>query len=343
MCQTDLTSNLTFVVRDFIIETTYRKLRMITIINGDMIEQESLIKDDSIDLILTDPPYNISENGAKPVWINKETGKDKNSIHSQKFSESFSENWDAITHDEFLSQMDQWANIWFNKLKKGGSFAVFISDQYISYLWKIMENAGFEPKRIWTWKKPAAVPFNRSVNPVSGCEYILWGIKPGGKRTFNSDTSLNSRIDKFSMADKISSIIYKHTREDLGVKTLETIFEEALTEAKEVYASRKTTGDIIHAVVPNTITYSGGLGNRIHPTEKPVVVLEYFIELLSNKGDIVLDTFAGSGSCGVACNTLDRNCVLIERDKKMFTSMEERLFPENLQLFNINSEIISQH
>jgi DNA modification methylase len=108
-----------------------------------------------------------------------------------------------------------------------------------------------------------------------------------------------------------------------------------------MYSSRKITGNIIHSVVPNTITYSGGLGNRIHPTEKPTVILEYFIELLSNKGDTVLDTFAGSGSCGSACNTLDRNCVLIERDKQMFTLMEERLFPKSLKLFDINLEIES--
>jgi site-specific DNA-methyltransferase (adenine-specific) len=79
-------------------------------------------------------------------------------------------------------------------------------------------------------------------------------------------------------------------------------------------------------VIPNTITYSGGLGkNKIHPTQKPTEILEYFIELLSRPGDLVLDTFAGSGATGVACHNLGRECVLIERDTKMFGKMQARI------------------
>ena len=78
-------------------------------------------------------------------------------------------------------------------------------------------------------------------------------------------------------------------------------------------------------MVPNTITYSGGLGKgKIHPTQKPTEILEYFIELLSNQGDLVLDTFAGSGSTGIAAKNTGRDCVLVERDTKMFAKMSER-------------------
>ena len=89
---------------------------------------------------------------------------------------------------------------------------------------------------------------------------------------------------------------------------------------------KRTTEGLVQCVIPNTITYSGGLGrNKIHPTQKPTEVLEYFIELLSNEGDTVLDTFAGSGSTGVSCNKLKRNCILIERDTVMFGKMQERI------------------
>ena len=285
---------------------------MTTLIQGDCLEVADQIKDDSIDLLLTDPPYNISEGGAKPVWIDQETGENKSTIHSQKFSENFDQDWDSVSHEDFLKQLQDWSNLWFKKVRKGGSFAVFISDQYVSYLWKAMEAAGFEPKRVWTWKKPAAVPFNRQVNPVSACEYILWGIKPKGPRTFNSDCELNS-------------IVYKAVKDGLGKKTMDAIFAEAQAEAEAMIASRKTTGTIVHAVVPNTITYSGGLGKgKIHPTQKPTEILEYFIELLSNQGDLVLDTFAGSGSTGIAAKNTGRDCVLVERDTKMFAKMSER-------------------
>jgi len=58
--------------------------------------------------------------------------------------------------------------------------------------------------------------------------------------------------------------------------------------------------------------------------------LEYFIELLSNPGDTVLDTFAGSGSTGKACEKLGRNCVLIERDPAMYEKMAARFSAANL-------------
>jgi DNA modification methylase len=90
-------------------------------------------------------------------------------------------------------------------------------------------------------------------------------------------------------------------------------------------ASRNRKQGLIECVIPNTITYSGGLGkNKIHPTQKPTEILEYFIELLSNPGDLVLDTFAGSGSTGIACQSRNRNAILIERDPAMFAKMDAR-------------------
>lgn len=299
---------------------------MITTIHGDMLEQDALIKDNSIDLLLTDPPYNISGGGAKPVWIDKETGKNKTNIHNQRFSETFEENWDDVEHEKFLEQITEWSKFWFKKVRKGGSFAIFISDQYVSYLWKIMESVGFEPKRVWTWKKPAAVPFNRKVNPVSACEYVLFGIKPKGSRTFNADCKKGSIVERYAAADKVSSIVYKMIKDADNLDNLDKIFEDAKKEAERMLRDRKQIGDVVECVIPNTITYSGGLGrNKIHPTQKPTEILEYFIELLSKPGDTVLDTFAGSGSTGIACNSLNRNCILIEQDKAMFDKMKIRV------------------
>ena len=304
---------------------------MTTLIHGDCTEIADQIKDASVDFLLTDPPYNISEDGAQPVWIDKETGKNKTNIHNQKFSESFEQNWDEVEHSVFLNQIDDWAKLWFKKVRKGGAFAIFISDQYVSYLWTAMENAGFEPKRVWTWKKPAAVPFNRQVNPVSACEYVLFGIKPGGKRTFNANSKEGSIVERYAAADKVSSIVYKMLKDNKGTQDIDTVFEEAKKEAKRMLNDRKKTEDgLVQCVIPNTITYSGGLGkNKIHPTQKPVEILEYFIELCTNPGDLVLDTFAGSGSTGVAAKNTGRDCILVERDANMFAKMSKRFIDKS--------------
>jgi len=56
--------------------------------------------------------------------------------------------------------------------------------------------------------------------------------------------------------------------------------------------------------------------NKIHPTQKPIEYLLGLIELCTNEGDIVLDTFFGSGQTGRACQMLNRNFIGIEREEK---------------------------
>lgn len=59
--------------------------------------------------------------------------------------------------------------------------------------------------------------------------------------------------------------------------------------------------------------------NTLHPTEKPVPLLEYLIKTYTNKGDVVLDNCMGSGSTGEAAINLDRQFIGIEQELKFFT------------------------
>ena len=56
----------------------------------------------------------------------------------------------------------------------------------------------------------------------------------------------------------------------------------------------------------------------LHPTQKPVALLEYLIKTYSNEGDVVLDFTAGSFSTGVACINLNRKFIGVETDEKYF-------------------------
>lgn len=64
---------------------------------------------------------------------------------------------------------------------------------------------------------------------------------------------------------------------------------------------------------------------KVHPTQKPVALLEYLIKTYSNEGDLVLDNCMGSGSTGVACVNLNRKFIGIEKEKKYFEIAENRL------------------
>ena len=64
---------------------------------------------------------------------------------------------------------------------------------------------------------------------------------------------------------------------------------------------------------------------RVHPTQKPVTLLEYLIKTYSNENDVVLDFTMGSGSTGVASQNLNRNFIGIELDKEYFNIAKERI------------------
>jgi len=64
---------------------------------------------------------------------------------------------------------------------------------------------------------------------------------------------------------------------------------------------------------------------KLHPTQKPVALMEYLIKTYTNEDDIVLDFTMGSGTTGVACKNLRRNFIGIEMDDKYFKIAQERI------------------
>lgn len=58
--------------------------------------------------------------------------------------------------------------------------------------------------------------------------------------------------------------------------------------------------------------------SSLHPTQKPIAMLEYFIKTYTNEGDVVLDSCMGSGSTGIACKNTNRKFIGIEMDKNYF-------------------------
>ena len=68
------------------------------------------------------------------------------------------------------------------------------------------------------------------------------------------------------------------------------------------------------------------LGQYLHPTQKPIELIEYLIKTFSNEGDTILDFTMGSGTTGVACINLNRNFIGIEKDPKYFEIAKDRIY-----------------
>jgi DNA modification methylase len=144
----------------------------ITLLHGDFTEKVKEVADESIDLILTDPPYNIA------------SGRTMDYEGRSAVSYDFGE-WDKIERDNFLRSLDSWAKEWFRIAKPSASIYVFMSDRYFSHARDSLEKAGWQIKNpvVWCKTNPGTTPV--SSDRKSAWELILFAVKESGKHTFH--------------------------------------------------------------------------------------------------------------------------------------------------------------
>jgi site-specific DNA-methyltransferase (adenine-specific)/modification methylase len=140
---------------------------------GDFYEQVKNVPDGSIDLIITDPPFNIA--------TDREFNLEGRNNRSQDFGEW--DKHDALT--EFRSLFFTWATEWKRILRDQGSGYVFCSYRYVSYLHDVLMEAGLNVKGMITWYKTNPGPQIEHVTFRNSCEHIIFFIKGKSGHTFN--------------------------------------------------------------------------------------------------------------------------------------------------------------
>jgi len=126
--------------------------------------------------------------------------------------------------------------------------------------------------------------------------------------------------------------------EDICVFSLRqpTYNPQGLREIYPTIRSRSNKGGIYgeQAGKPSVARFSGYPSNiiemksqngELHPTQKPVALMEYLIRTYTNEGETVLDFTMGSGTTGVACANTGRNFIGIERDQTYFKIAQDRI------------------
>jgi DNA modification methylase len=135
------------------------------IYNMDCLEGMKYIPDNSIDLILTDPPYMISQKNKR---INR-----KNMDIQLDFGE-----WDHFENEQEYEEFTRkWMTLAYSKLKDGGWFMVFFDKNKICMIEKIAKELGMTSKTIFVWAKTNPTPHFRRMNFVSATEFIWMGTK----------------------------------------------------------------------------------------------------------------------------------------------------------------------
>ncbi|MBE9194237.1 hypothetical protein IQ219_02595 [Synechocystis sp. LEGE 06083] len=144
----------------------------ITLIQGDFVEKVKEVADESVDLILTDPPYNIATERVMDY--------EGRSAVSYDFGE-----WDKVEKSNFLQSLEVWAKEWYRIAKPSASIYVFMSDRYFSHARDALEKVG------WQIKNPVAFcKTNPGTSPVksdrkSAFELVLFAVKKSGIHTFH--------------------------------------------------------------------------------------------------------------------------------------------------------------
>lgn len=82
---------------------------------------------------------------------------------------------------------------------------------------------------------------------------------------------------------------------------------------------------VLYKNYPTQVINFSSVGNTIHPTQKPVALLEYLIKTYTNEGETVLDNCMGSGSTGVACMNTGRRFIGMELETKYFEIAKQRI------------------
>ena len=169
----------------------------ITITQGDCLELFDGIADGSVDAIITDPPFGISQDKRE---IDRSNASSPSMRRDSSVRLDFGE-WDKFASRElFVDFTRKWMYHAARKLKDGGSFVSFFDQANISLLNWIGEECGIVTRTMFTWHKTNPVPSMQQCNYLSSCEWVFIGSK-GKDWTFNF-TKQNAMHNFFETANK---------------------------------------------------------------------------------------------------------------------------------------------
>ena len=297
---------------------------MIQLMLGDCLERMKEIPDGSVDMILTDPPY-----GTVKGMVLKGQTKDTTK-------------WDTtISREEMLSECNR-------VLRTNGCLVLFSQDPYTYELVaNAHNNVPFSYRLTWL-KDHFASPLSANKAPVNYTEDICVFFKkydqlnqhPLRGYVFTLFDFIGKNKKQLFAEMKHQGVCHfmRYETMQFGLCTEKTYNElismysigeqewfkpySYLTEVNRKFSRKfNLQGKKFKS---NVLSYKKDY-QGLHPTQKPVLLLEDLIKTYTNEGDQVLDFTMGSGSTGVACKSLGRKFIGIEMDEAYFKIAKERI------------------
>lgn len=228
------------------------------LILGDSNIELKNIPDESVDALITDPPYGTNDNYGK-------------SIKRGNFHTDFNViKWDTALPLEYLSEC-------YRIMKNDTWGVVFTDKKEITNVWNYLESIGFSPRNTFYWIKPNKAPTMRK----------------------NFKSSVETAI----------------------------IFTKGRTNIKWRGNGNQNNYEILPFVL--------GKESVNHPTQKPIKLMNRFVELFTDVGDVIIDPFMGSGTTGISCVRNGRDFIGIELNTEYFELSKKRIYNE-IDIYNKN-------
>lgn len=240
------------------------------IFNDDVLNGIDKIPDETIDLVVTDPPY----------CLGKDYGNDS----------------DKLEPEEYLLWSEKWINAVIPKLKKNGSFYIFLTWRYSPEIFSFLKKKMVMMNEIiWDRKVPSMGGSTRSFSSVH--DTIGFFVKSKGYY-FNID-DIRIPYDEETKKKRTRSIF-------IGKKWLEMGYNP-----KDVWSVSR-----LHKLDSE---------RQNHPTQKPLEIIERIIKASCPAGGVVFDPFMGSGTTALAAYHLKRKYVGFEINTEYCKMIEKRL------------------
>ena len=264
----------------------------VNLFRGDCLIEMKSIEELSVDLILCDLPYGTT---------------DRSGIENKKGDNRLLK-WDTVI------PLDELWLEYKRILKPKGAVVITADQPFTSKL--IMSNIEWF-KYEWIWKKKKTTGFLlANYRPMKQTEDVVVFSSAGaaaasrhnGNMTYNPQGLIEKKVKKKNDPKRLGMFLHNPKFMGEGNKLLhETEYEQKYTN------------------YPSEIIEFGLDKGNVHPTQKPVALMEYLIKTYSNENEIVLDNCMGSGTTGVACVNTNRKFIGIEKDEKYFNIAKDRI------------------
>jgi len=277
---------------------------MIQLIKGDCLIEMQNIPDKSIDAIITDPPYGTTackwDSVIPFTWHIKE--KNKILYLADALIAGFS--FDYFNENKKAGMWEQLNRI----IKPNGAIVLFGSEPFSSAL-RMSNIKNYKYDIIWEKDKASNIlNSNRQILKIHENISIFY------KKQCNYNPQ-KIKLDK----------PYKHKNRNVKSDNFGANGKNYNENGYTIYTHSFPKS------IQRFAKDNGGKGK--HPTQKPVLLMEYLIKTYTNENETVLDFTMGSGTTGIACQNLNRNFIGIEKDENYFNIAKKRIKENGHRLF----------